>query len=218
MKYGIIHATTASVEPLKAAIKSINKDAEVVNFVNEEMLNYANRNGVDHTAMRMFLKEVLTAEDTGVDAVLVACNIFASRIDPILPFVSVPIIPVDSAMHKKAAEIGGLQCIIGTNYNAVPSCKNSVIATSQELCTSAPEFIECVIPEAASALSAGDTELFDKLLTEKALEVMKEYDISAILLSQVTTARAKDSMQKAGITVPILTTPEEGAKALLALK
>lgn len=218
MKYGIIHATTASVEPLKMAIKNIDKNAEVVNFVNEEMLNRVNREGLDKTAMRMFLEEVLTAADTGVHAIMVACNVFAPHIETVLPFVSVPIIPVDSAMHRKAASIGGLQCIMGTNFNAVPACRNGVINAFSENDSDVPEFIECVMPDAATALSNGDTELFDKILTDKALDILHEYDVSAILLSQVTMARTKTAMQKAGINIPILTTPEEGARALLDLQ
>ena len=119
-------------------------------------------------------------------------------------------------MHKKAAEIGGRLCIMGTNNNAVPACKKGVIAACRNAGRTEPEFIECILPEAAKALTDGNTDDFDRLLTDSALNTIRTNTVSAILLAQVTMARAKDAMIKAGISVPVLTTPEEGAKALLS--
>lgn len=226
MKYGIIHATMGSVAPLKKAILKREPDAEVVNFVNEEMLAYANRTGkVDETAMRMFARIVFTAQEAGVDAIMAACNIFAPRIDAVKPFLSVPILAVDSAMQEIAASMGGKIGIIGTNASSVPSCSSGILAAAARLAgagrqtLAAPiEFCDGTVSEAAAILESGDTETFDRMLTQKAAELVENEGCTVLVLAQITTARAKKAILEAGITVPVLTTPEEGAKALSELR
>lgn len=225
MRYGIIHAAMGSVAPLKEAILELEPDAKVVNFVNEEMLAYANRTGkVDETAMRMFARIVFTAQEAGVDAIMVACNIFAPHIDTVKPFISVPILAVDSAMQQIAASIGGRIGIIGTNMNSVPACSQGILAAAERLAEtggqtpSAPiSFCDGTVNEAAAVLENGDGETFDRMLTQKALELVEKEHCNVLVLAQITTARAKTAILDAGITVPVLTTPEEGAKALAAL-
>ncbi len=225
MKYGIIHATVGSVQPLKRAILALMPEAEVVNFVNEEMLAYANRAGrVDETAMRMFARIVFAAEEVNVDAIMIACNIFAPRIDAVKPFISVPILAVDAAMQELAAKIGGKIGIIGTNKNSFPSCSSGISSAYKRLAENEPQpytepltFVDGSCCEAAAILEKGDTETFDRLLTESALLLEKE-GCSAIVLAQLTTARAKASILKAGVRIPVLSSPDEAARALCNLR
>lgn len=216
-RIGVIHAVLGSAAPLTKVIREVSPDTEVLNFVNEEMLSYVNRNGgVDAIAMRMFANQVFHAEEAGVDAIVIACNVFAARADAVEPFVSVPVITVDSAMQEKAAAIGGRIGVMGTNHSAVPACCAGIRRAADKAGLPIPEIVNGTVTEAAAALSGGDTGKFDSLLTERALELVNE-GCGAIVLSQVTMARAKAAMQRAGISVPILTSPEECAKRLASL-
>lgn len=225
MRYGIINATVGSVGPLKKAIIEAEPGAEVVNFVNEEMLAYANRTGkVDDKALRMFARQVFTAQEAGVDAIMVSCNVYIPMMDTVKPFISVPILGVDAAMQEHAASIGGRIGIIGTNKNSVPSCSSGILKAAERLAAAGGaesakpiEFVDGTVVEAAAVLESGDGESFDRMLTEKAVELVNEKGCEVIVLAQVTMARAKKAILEAGITVPVLSSPEEGAKALTGL-
>ena len=217
VRVGAIHAAIGSVAPLVQAIREVSPDIKVVNFVNEEMLQYVNRHGsVDSCAMRMFAKQVFHAQESGVDAIVIACNIFAARVDTVRPFVSVPLLTVDSAMQEKAAAIGGRIGVMGTNTSAFPACCSGIRRAAESAGLPMPEVVDGTVVEAAEKLVRGDTETFDRLLTERALALVSE-GCDAIVLAQVTMARAKAAMEKAGIDVPILTSPEECAKRVAAL-
>lgn len=218
LKIGVIHAALGSAPPLSAAIRRTVPAAQVINFVNEEMLQYVNRNdGVDARAMRMFAEQVFHAEEAGVDIIVVACNVFAPRIDDMLPFITVPILAVDRPMQKRAAAIGGKIGVMGTNNSAFPACCSGIRKAAGDLGVQAPVFVDGTVAEAAQMLVKGDTESFDRVLTEKALQLVSEGCI-AIVLSQVTMARAKEAMEKAGIDVPILTSPDECAERIREMR
>lgn len=135
MVFGIIHATTGSVAPLKNAILSLAPDAKILNFVNEQMLRYVNQvSGVDAKAMRMFAAEVFVAEEAGVEAIMIACNVYAPRLEQIKPLVSVTILAVDSAMQEKAAKLGGKIGVMGTNGSAVPSWHKKIRSKPNRVC------------------------------------------------------------------------------------
>lgn len=210
-RIGLIHAALGSAAPLCAAIHYVLPDAVLKNFVNEEMLQYANRNGgVDTKAKRMFARQVFLANESEVDLIIIACNIFAPFIDEIIPFTDVPVITVDNSMQEKAAAIGGRIGIIGTNSSAVPACRNGILKKASAQGKTSIEFIDGTVTEAAQVLANGDTERFDQLITEKAL-TLTQLGCDAIVLAQVTIARAKPALEKAGIAVPILTSPDECA-------
>ena len=217
VRIGGIHAALGSTAPFSEAIRKAVPGAQIVNFVNEEMLQYVNRNGgVDPAAMRMFAKQVFNAEEAKVDILVIACNIFAARIDDIRPFVSVPLLTVDRDMQEKAASIGGRIGVMGTNMSAVPACCMGICRAAEDKGFPVPDFEDGTVAEAAKYLVQGDTETFDRLLAQRALELAAD-GCSAIVLSQVTMARAKPALEKAGIKIPILTSPEECAGHVAAI-
>lgn len=217
VRIGGIHAALGSTVPFSDAIRKAVPGAQVVNFLNEEMLQYVNRNGgVDPAAMRMFAKQVFLAEEAKVDVLVIACNVFAARIDDIRPFVSVPLLTVDRDMQEKAASIGGRIGVMATNLSAAPACCAGISRVAEETGVPIPDFEDGTVVEAADFLVRGDTETFDRLLTQRALELAAD-GCSAIVLSQVTMARAKPALEKAGIRIPILTSPEACAEHVAAI-
>lgn len=217
VRIGGIHAALGSTVPFSEAIRKAVPGAQVVNFLNEEMLQYVNRNGgVDPAVMRMFAKQVFHAEEAKVDVLVIACNIFAARIDDIRPFVSVPLLTVDRDMQEKAASIGGRIGVMATNTSSMPACCAGIRRAAAETGVPVPDFEDGTVVEAAEYLVMGDTETFDRLLTQRALELTAN-GCSAIVLSQVTMARAKSALEKAGIRIPILTSPEECARHVAAI-
>lgn len=211
-RIGVINAALGSAAPLSEAVQKVLPNAKMVHFLNEEMLQYVNRNGgVDETAMRMFARQVFLAEEAGVDAIIISCNVYAPRVDDVRPFVATPIITVDSAMQKQAALIGGRIGVLGTNNSSVPSCCSGIRKAAAALNLPAPEFADGTVAEAAEYLVRGDGATFDSLLVKKAQALVAD-GCRAIVLAQVTMARAKPALQAAGITVPVLTSPDECAK------
>lgn len=216
LRIGVIHAAPGAIRPLNDAVHKLLPDAEITSFLNEEMLQYVNRKGtVDSKAMRMFACQVFQAAEADPDIIVIACNVFAAHAEKLLPFVSVPLLSADSSMQKKAVETGGRIGVIGTNRNAVPACSSGIRRTAEKCGLPVPELIDGTVTEAAKALADGNSELADRLITDKVRELI-EQDCNAIILSQITLARTKDALLRAGINAPILTTPDECAEAVAA--
>lgn len=217
LRIGVIHAAAGAVEPLNKALHRSVPGAKVINFMNEEMLQYVNRIGYpDPFALRMFAEQVFHTEEAKADLIIVACNVFAAHTEKILPFISVPLITADGAMQEQAVRTGRKIGLIGTNTNAVPSCIAGMKQAAEKLNISCPEFVNGTVIEAAEALTRGDTELFDHLVSEKGRELAGQ-GCDVIVLSQITLSRSKPALLKAGITVPVLTTPDACAEQAAAI-
>jgi Asp/Glu/hydantoin racemase len=216
-KYALIHATTDSVAPLKRELLAQDPGCTVTNYVNEELLQYVRRTGdVDKAALRMFARTIFTALEDRPSAVMIACNVYAPYADCMQPFSDVPLLTVDHAMQEKAAHLGVKLGIIGTNSKSAPACFQSIAKMAEAAGRQIPACETATVLEAANALEQGDMELFDTLLTEHALKLQKN-GCEAIILGQITMARSKIHLEKAGITVPILTSPEEGVRAMIRI-
>lgn len=215
MRIDVIHANSSAVEPLENIFKKLDSTISVVNHINEEMLFEVERVGqVNSRALRMFAKEAIEAEDSKTDGIIVACSVFCGYIDLMKPFVDSPIIAVDGPAIEKAAEKGGKIGILATTAASAPACQKKLetIARARGYKLS---YEHGIVIEAMNVLKSGDFKTHDRLIIEKAKE-LENMGCDVLLLSQVTMARAKESMPEAMKQIT-LDTPYWGASKLIEL-
>ncbi|WP_181346931.1 aspartate/glutamate racemase family protein [Thalassobacillus sp. CUG 92003] len=214
MKIGIIHATCNAVPPLNAAFNELAPNVTVLNFVNENFQYYANQiDGIDDKIHRDFANITFTAQDAGVDAIIVACTVLTPIVDVVKPFITVPIMAVDQPMLENAINNYEKIGVLVTNAPTGPLTK----AQLENIATDVGKEVEVdteIIPQAMTELKAGDEAKHNHLNFLAASE-LKARGCEVLVLSQITQSVAEKETEKLGI--PVLTSPKEAVKAVTKL-
>lgn len=214
MRIGVIHATLNAVEPLTEAIYRREPSAQVLNFVNEELLYHANQvNGVDDWGVRNFTRLMMMAAESSVDGIIIACSLYSGYAGLAKTLTAKPVIAIDQPMIEEAVKNGNHIGILATTASAGPTEEAKILAeakrTQKKIKTST-----VVSTEAMKALKAGDKERHNRLLYECGRQ-LKEMGCDTLVLSQITMACAAKEMDDLGLY--ILTSPESGARNLIQL-
>lgn len=214
MKVGIIHATCNAVPPLNNAFKELAPDVTVLNFVDENIQYYANQiNGIDDKIYRDFVKMATTAQEAGVDAIIVACTVLTPIVDSVKPFITVPIIAVDRPMLEIAVENYKKIGVVATNAPSGPATKAQLEKIAKELGKEIVVDTE-IDTQAMTELKNGN-EAEHNRLNYLAADQLKNRGCQVIILAQITQASAEEETKATGL--PVLTSPKEAVKAVLEL-
>jgi Asp/Glu/hydantoin racemase len=212
MKIGIIHATSNAVAPLNNAFKELAPDVIVFNFVDEHLQYYANQiKGIDDKVHRDFVNMAITAQEAGVDAIIVACTVLTPIVDVVKPFITVPIIAVDRPMLEMAVTNYKKIGVVATNAPSGPATKAQLERIAKKLGKEV-EVDTQIDTQAMTELKAGNEEEHNRLNCLAAEQLVKR-GCEVIILAQITQASAEDETKTLGI--PVLTSPKEAVKAVL---
>ncbi|WP_080848754.1 aspartate/glutamate racemase family protein [Cytobacillus gottheilii] len=214
MKIGVIHATCNAVPPLNGAFKALAPDVIVFNFVDEHIQYYANQiKGIDDKVHRDFVNMAMTAQEAGVDAIIVACTVLTPIVDVVKPFVTIPVIAVDRPMLELAVNNYHKIGVVATNAPSGPATKAQLEKIAEELGKKIEVDIE-INTQAMTELKAGNEEEHNRLNT-LAAEQLRDRGCEVIILAQITQASAETQAKELGL--PVLTSPKEAVNEVLKM-
>jgi Asp/Glu/hydantoin racemase len=214
MKIGVIHATCNAVPPLNDAFKALAPDVTVFNFVDEHLQYYANQiQGIDDKVHRDFVNMAITAQEAGVDAIIVACTVLTPIVDVVKPFITVPIIAVDRPMLDLAVNNYKKIGVVATNAPSGPATKAQLKKIAKEFGKEIEVDTE-INTQAMTELKAGNEEEHNRL-NFLAAEQLKNRGCEVIILAQITQASAESKTKALGL--PVLASPKEAVKEVLKL-
>ena len=107
---------------------------------------------------------------------------------------AVPLVKIDEPMARRAVQISRKLGVLYTAERARDATMmliDAVVAEDDRQ----PELVSRHVPGAYEALHAGDTQEHDRLLVSAAMEIEQE-GVDAVLLAQVSMARALRSLQR----------------------
>jgi len=209
---GVIHATIGAAQPLVDAFRDIAPEVKVLNFVNDDLLNRANRmNGADKVGLRNFTQNVFQAADAGVDGIIIGCTVYTPYVSLMQQFLDIPIIAVDSPMIQYAIANGKKIGIIATTASTGPATAKKLQAEAK---IQGKEItMDCeIVTDGMIALKSGDIEKHNAIVKAAGERLVKK-GCDVILLTQITMACALKEMQD--LDAIVLSSPEEGAKEML---
>lgn len=201
----VIHATAASMEPVKAAFAETSPGVELWHLLDDRLVREANEAGglTDqlHGRMAALIDYALT---TGADAVQLACSMYGPV--AVAKNGDVPVVAADQAMFDRAVDLTPAK--VGVLATARSSADDTVarlgIALRSGGLESSVESV--VVEEAARATAAGDRDGAVRALADAAVALAPTVDV--VVLAQYSMSPAFDSiqaaLQEAGITVPVL--------------
>ena len=141
--------------------------------------------------------------------ILFTCSAFGSAIDRAASTAPIPVLKPNEAMYRQALEIGGRIGMLGSFEPAMAGMEAEFHEMAAELQSPSELAIHC-IPEAKTALTAGDAETHNRLIAE-GVDALRDVDV--IMLAHFSTARALENVQQR-TNKPILTSPISAVELL----
>ncbi len=209
MRIAVMNATKVSIDPVDLAAKAW-PDLEVLHFMDEGMSWLGKKEGrISGRNLSRMVGLIRSAEELGVDGILLSCTIFSPFIDQLRLCTDLPLVAADIGVFEKAAQ---LYRKVGAVVSFAPTLKS--VAWVVERCRRqiAPGFdVEIKYAEGAlEAAAAGDVEEHNRILYETALQFEGK---DAIILSQMSQIRALPLFENH--PVPVLTSPSVSLGLLL---
>jgi aspartate/glutamate racemase len=205
----VIHATAATMTPVKAAFAEKYPDADLWHLLDDRLVTDAERaGGLTDSLHRRMSTLIGYAVDAGAEAVQLACSMYG----PVAADASheVPVLASDQAMFEEVVRLAP------TKVSILASLRPSAEDSAQRLGTllaeagQSPRMEAVVVHEAKAASAAGDMAELARVLTEAAADLC---DTDVIVLAQYSLSPARAIIADA-VDVPVLSGPHLAAATL----
>lgn len=202
-KIAVISATRVSLDPVNKAAAEYFPDTQIFHIMDEGMSALSKVEGcISGRNLARMVNLIRSAEDLGVEGILLSCTVFSPYTDLLQNFTKLPLVAADVAMFEKAVlsyKKFGVIVTFGPTIESVTQVLNECRKKTGR------EF-EAVIKLADGAFQAaaeGDDDKHNKIV----VETIKQFpdDIEAVVLSQMSQMRALPLLK--GYRVPVLSSP-----------
>ena len=207
MRIGFLHTAPPLAATFEELLSRERPQAQALHVVDSWLLATAIADGVTEAVHDRAHQHMDYLAGQGASAVLVTCSSIGETIEA--HGADVPVLRVDAAMAAAAVEIarapgaGGRIAVLATVQSTLgPTRRLLQRSAGTELAIEA-----VVVPGAAHARAAGDQDGHDQAIRVSAAAA----DADVIVLAQASMAGA---VAGADLTVPVLTSPELGLRAL----
>lgn len=212
-KVAIVHTNLSLIEPLGALAQRILPGVEVDHIVDDGLLRYARKRGVDEKLTQRMCAYFRLADEGGAEIILSACSSVGATVDVARKMLDTPILKIDEPMVEEAVERGGTIAVLATVSSTLhPTCQliERVAKERRKEVTVKPYLHD----GALDMLLRGDAEAHDTVVMKAAHEAAKDADV--VLFAQGSMARLASRL-KGGLAKPLLTSPESAMHRMAAM-
>ena len=209
IKIAVVNATKVSIEPVDQAAKTF-PEMEIFHFMDEGMSWLGKQEGrISGKNLSRMIQLIHSAEELGVDGILLSCTIFSPFIDQLRLCTDLPLVAADIGVFEKAAR---MYQKIGAVVSFGPTLESVAWVVDRCRKTVNPEFdVELRLADGAfDAAAAGDDELHNRIVFETAKSFQNK---EAIVLSQMSQLRALPLF--ADYPIPVMTSPSVSLELLV---
>jgi Asp/Glu/hydantoin racemase len=104
-KVALISSTRAVFGAMDAAFRAVFPEAETVQILDETLLIlFREDGGLSVRSRRKALRMALSAQDSGVDGILVTCSSLSPAVEEIRSFLTIPIVKIDEPMFDHVVQ------------------------------------------------------------------------------------------------------------------
>jgi aspartate/glutamate racemase len=208
-RIALVHAVKVAIAPVEEAFRRHWPEAELSNLLDDSLSRDRSRQGaLTPELSRRIAALAQYGVDSGANAVLYTCSAFGEAIEAVKRAQKVPVLRPNEAMLSEALRHGRRIGMLATFAPTVPALEAELRALDPQISVSS-----VCVPEAMTALEAGDGATHDRLL---ALAAPKLGTCDAIILAQFSTARARDAVAKA-VSCAVLASPDSAVRRLKEL-
>ncbi len=101
-RVALVSSTRAVFGPMEAAFREGFPEAQILNLLDETLVeDFRREGGLSPHSRHKALQMALTAQEAGVDGILVTCSTLSPCVDDLRPFVKVPIVKIDEPVIEE---------------------------------------------------------------------------------------------------------------------
>jgi len=212
-RIALIHATPVAMQPVMEAFRHGWTDVDTFNVLDDALGVDLARAGTLNEALQQRIATLAAyATGIGVDGILYTCSAFGEAIEAVARTARMPVLKPNEAMFEAALQRGTRIGLLATFQPSIPSLQQEFVAMAQAQAKDVALESVCV-PEAMTALTAGDAEQHDRLIA-KASARLAHCDV--VMLAQFSMARARSAVQQV-VGDQVLTSPDSAVAKLKAV-
>lgn len=204
-KITLIHTVKSIYNSFPSLLEeALGEKIRMTNIVDEILIsNTLEKGGFTSWNKNRLLEDMRVAEEEDSDLLVVTCSSLTPYVLALADRISKPLVTIDSAMCRKAAEKGENILVLATASTTVGPTMDRI---KMELDGIGKKAIlrSSLRTDAMDALKRDDVKEHDRILTE---EAMKYLDADVVVLAQASMASAKESIVGIKDRV-VLTSPE----------
>ena len=209
MKIAVINATKVSIDPVDRAAEAY-PGLEIFHLMDEGMSWLGKKEGrISGKNLARMISLIHSAEELGVDGILLSCTIFSPFIDQLRMCTDIPLVAADIGVFEKAAQ---LYQKIGTIVSFAPTLES--VAWVVDRCKKyvKKDFdAEIRYAEGAfEAAAAGKDDEHNRIIYRTAAQFKEK---EAIVLSQMSQVRALPLFKD--YPIPVLSSPSVSLELLI---
>jgi Asp/Glu/hydantoin racemase len=199
-----IHTVALLVERLRPRFQAELPQQRCFHLLDESVLQDLLRDGPSPAITRRIVTLATLAADAGADLIVFTCSSTSPAIDVARLLVPVPIVKIDDAMYAEATRSDGRIGLLCTTRSTLEP--SHALLAEHAAASGARVAAECVLVDGAfDALSAGQRDKHDALVTEAALALAARAD--RLVLAQASLAHLAAPLAEA-TGKPVFASPE----------
>ena len=208
-RIALVHAVKVAIAPVEDAFRRHWPEAELINLLDDSLSRDRNReNALTPQLSRRIAALAEYGIGAGANAVLYTCSAFGDAIEAVKREQKVPVLRPNEAMLEEAVHHGRRIGMLATFAPTVPALEAELRQLDPRI-----NIKSVCVPEAMTALDAGDGATHDRLL---ALAAPQLGICDVVILAQFSTARAREAVAQA-VSCPVLTSPDSAVRRLKEL-
>jgi len=189
----LVSSTRAVFGPMEAAFREVFPEAQVLHLLDETLIeDFRREGGLSPHSRHKALQMALTAQEAGVDGILVTCSTLSPSVDDFRPFLKIPVVKIDEPVIeevvRKAEKIGLLATAETVLKSVEPLVMKKALEFGRKI--SVRRFIRGDI----WPLLQKDPAAFYRAIAEAATEAAQE--CQAVILTQVSIAPGRDFVEE----------------------
>jgi hypothetical protein len=189
----LVSSTRAVFGPMETAFREVFPEAQILHILDETLIeDFRREGGLSPHSRQKALRMALTAQEAGVDGILVTCSTLSPSVDDLRPFLKIPIVKIDEPVIEevvRSAEKIGLLATAETVLKSVePLVMKKALDFGRKI--SIYRFVKGDV----WPLLQKDPASFYRAIAEAATEAARE--CQAVILTQVSIAPSRDYVEE----------------------
>ena len=212
-RVAFIHTSPAAIGPLMQFYTEAAPELEITNLLDDGLLRLLAAG--DAARARARLAQMLrdAAENYGPELAMITCSSVPREMsDSLARDFRAPVLKIDYPMARRAVRTGRRVGVAAT-FPPTLGPTSRLLREAAAEAGAEVEIVEEVAHGAYDALLANDTATHDELLVA-AVERLQAKDVSAVVLAQVSMARALPLLEGRAARVPVLTSLHTSLEAI----